>query len=146
MYKFTNISKGNELKADFSGIDLSDYLHLALDSVDQGYCVKEINLQKSNLSKSQIIDEILPWFITNQSVILVDISSNIVGKVDNEILKSFGFIDFEKEKPSKITKGSLADQGKRLIAEMTGLKLNSINLLNNDSAKAISKRDEKKRS
>lgn len=36
MHKFTNISKGNEIIADFSGVDLIEHLNLALDSVDQG--------------------------------------------------------------------------------------------------------------
>jgi len=64
------VSKGTKLTADFSNLDLSKQINLemALNAVDQGYEVTTLNLNGTNLSQSQITNDLMTWFKSNATV------------------------------------------------------------------------------
>lgn len=64
------VSKGTKFTADFSNLDLSKQINLemALNAVDQGYKVTTLNLNGTNLSQSQITNDLLTWFKSNATV------------------------------------------------------------------------------
>jgi len=64
------VSKGTKFTADFSNLDLSKQINLemALNAVDQGYEVTTLNLTDTNLTPSQITNDLLTWFKSNATV------------------------------------------------------------------------------
>lgn len=64
------VTKDTKFTADFSNIDLSKQINLemALNAVDQGFKVTTLNLSGTNLSKSQITNDLMTWFKSNATV------------------------------------------------------------------------------
>jgi len=133
------ISKGTD-SADFSGLNLNKHLELALNSVDQGFTVKTLNLSNTNLSNN-FKNEFMPWFQSNNSVMNVDISGNNLKHLEKEILVLFG-IDSSQGTPTLIP-GTAAHLGKQILASNTGLSHNTIALLLNESEPSVKAREDR---
>lgn len=137
--------------ADFSGIDISAHIDMVLNSVDQGYKVKNLVLSETNLNHDLIINDLLPWLQSNKSVDVLDISNNVLfanlktkekEEIESKILKAFGI----ENTASIYRPGSAADQGKQIKADNTGLSQEIIKYLQNDDEHGLKAREEKEKS